>query len=710
MDNHFLREDTSYVRDLDVVSGYYHDAAKYLQLNTKRPFEECLAYVRKTTQPGAAQGMRDPKSLVLKKDKNGDRYPDATSFMGFLQKVKQDDLLLSPSMAAYVRENVDVSRHSQYIEEGVKDRKVVKKAMNEANARGDFETAMIKNGEQQNLKINNNSYSGATVSLATILYYRSTHSSLTSTCRTATSYANATNEKFLAGNRHYYTPEITKSNIVSLINLSDVAAIDECCQTFGLVYPDVDQFMQCVQYSTDPYWGGLGHLATIRKMAENMTPAERATVVYAADMYHLHLFNKEVVEKFLLQLSTPCHDPKYHLSDEVYDGLDGDVKLLADFLCFDIVKARTRDELVKEDPQVWETVKATAHHCLATVKEYKQLVKALWLGDIVPSSIHAFPSAYRRTAVISDTDSTMFTLQYWIEQIYGYISFSTQAKRVVFGIVFLVSELMLHVLAIQSANMGVSLSKIRLLAMKNEFYFAVLSMTTRSKHYYASQDAQEGVMFAKAKLEVKGVGLRDSKVPKKINDRAKEMMTEIIDTIKAEQPLSIRDILTEIADIERDIIKSVESGSFEYMTTGQIKAADSYKQGESAPAYQQYLMWKQVFEPTLGKTQEPPYSVVKVSLKAGNRTEIKEWCDRMDNPALADRLQVWMEQVKRSDLSTLQLPFPVVETSGIPKEIIAGIDIRKMVFNTMGTFYLMLESLGVFMQDKRITRLVSDYH
>jgi hypothetical protein len=338
------------------------------------------------------------------------------------------------------------------------------------------------------------------------------------------------------------------------------------------------------------------------------------------------------------------------------------------------------------------------------------MIKALWLGNIVPSSVHAFPSAYRRTAVLSDTDSTMFTLQYWIEQIYGYLSFSTQAKRVVFGIVFLVSELMLHVLAIQSANMGVSLPKLRLLAMKNEFYFAVLSMTTRSKHYYASQDAQEGVMFAKAKLEVKGVGLRDSKVPKKINDRAKEMMTMIIDTIKAEQPLSIRDILTEIADIERDIIRSVDSGSYEYMTTGQIKSAASYKAGESAPAYQQYLLWKQVFEPTLGKTQEPPYSVVKVSLKAGNRTEVKEWCAAMGDEALGNRLLTWMEQVNRSDLSTLQLPFPVVETGGIPKEIIAGIDIRKMIFNTMGSFYLMLESLGVFMQDKRVTRLVSDYH
>ncbi|MFO5452970.1 family B DNA polymerase, partial [Klebsiella pneumoniae] len=56
-----------------------------------------------------------------------------------------------------------------------------------------------------------------------------------------------------------------------------------------------------------------------------------------------------------------------------------------------------------------------------------------------------------------------------------------------------------------------------LFPVKNVFYFAVLALTTRSKHYFASQDAQEGVMFNESRMEIKGVGLRDSKVPKRIN-------------------------------------------------------------------------------------------------------------------------------------------------------------------------------------------------
>ncbi|MFO5973242.1 family B DNA polymerase, partial [Pseudomonas aeruginosa] len=62
----------------------------------------------------------------------------------------------------------------------------------------------------------------------------------------------------------------------------------------------------------------------------------------------------------------------------------------------------------------------------------------------------------------------------------GKVTFSNEANRLVFALVFLVSEVVMHILAIQSANMGVSKDKLRLFAMKNEYYFAVLALSTRS--------------------------------------------------------------------------------------------------------------------------------------------------------------------------------------------------------------------------------------
>ena len=51
----------------------------------------------------------------------------------------------------------------------------------------------------------------------------------------------------------------------------------------------------------------------------------------------------------------------------------------------------------------------------------------------------------------------------------------------------------------------------------------------------------------------------------------------------------------------------------------------------------------------------------------------------------------------------------VISTKGMPKEIIQCMDIRKIVFTTMAPFYLVLETYGVYMKDKNITKLVSDF-
>ena len=708
MSNPTVLPDDHYTRDLNIVAGYYDDAARYLHLNTGQPMDVCLTYVRNRMNPKAPTGFKNPKALILGKDVNGDREPQVTSFMDFLKKVTTEKLLLSPSMAAYMPETEKISTHGQYIEEGVRNRNLVKIEMFEAQRNGDALTELIKKGVQNNLKTNNNAYSGATVSAATILYYKSTHSSLTSTCRTATSYANAANEKFLMGNRHYYDAETTKSNLMSLITLTDLDLVKQACDTFGLVYPTSEDVVDCVRYSSELYWRGETHIDTIRAMAQNMKPVERAAIVYVNDMYHMHKLNPSFTVGFLIELSTTA-DATDTISDTEFNSYDPDVTMLANFLMYDEVAGRPKDKLMDENPEIYDRVKATGHRTIQTLIKYQPLILAFWLTPNIPSSIHAFPSAYRKAAVISDTDSTMFTMQYWVEQCFGKVSFSSEATRVVFGIVFIISKMVSHILAIQSANMGVQENKLRMLQMKNEFYFAVLSMTTRSKHYYASQDAQEGLMFVKPKLEVKGVGLRDSKVPPMINKGAKELMNEIVATIKAEEKINLTEILVRVADIERSIIQSIKSGSYEYMTSGQVKAKESYKNPEQS-AYTQYELWRDVFAPSFGDTKEPPYSVVKVSLTANNKTEIAAWCDRMENPLLKQRLQVWLLERRRTALSTLLIPASVVETAGIPKEIIAGVDTRKIIFNTMGVYYLMLESLGILIQDKRIARLLSDYY
>lgn len=718
--NAFILPDSDYVRDLDIVSATIDDNARYISIMENASFDDCREYVQEALSPTGEFNLKNPKALILNKDLNGDRKPVTGDVLGFIQRVKVQGLLLSPSMTAYMPETERQSTHSLYIEEGVRNRSRVKHEMIDAERSADQaadplqkqrfrEIAVMKKGSQNYLKINNNSYSGATVSAATILHYKSTHSSLTSTCRAATSYANATNEKFICGNRHYYTPEVVRANLISIISLAPLDLIEQAVVQFGLVYPTTDQVMGMVQASSRHYWQDPFERELLTTLVTNMTPVQRAAVMYVGDMYNLYLLNKEVIRSFLLKMSAVGNPEVDLISEEDYDKVDGDLKLLATFICYQEVSGRKLKDVKRDSIDQYNKVLATAGNAIKTMINYEVLLKAFFLTKCLPSSIHAFPAIRREAVPISDTDSTMFTLMWWVKELFGDNGFTPEARQFVFAMVFMISEVVMHILAVLSRNMGVSDNKLRLLAMKNEYYFEVLSLTTRSKHYYASQDAQEGLMFKKAKMEVKGVGLRDSKVPPKIQKQAKKMMSDVVETIKAGKKINMIGLLTRVADIERSIIASLDAGKFEYLTTAQVKASDSYKSDDNA-TYKQYDLWESVFAQSFGKTQAPPYQAVKLSLVAHNRTEVEAWCDRMNNPQLAMRLKTWLMAQDKRDLNTLIIPAAVVETSGIPREITCAIDKRRIISNVMGAFYIILESLGIMLVEKNNIRLISDYY
>jgi hypothetical protein len=708
--NPFLLPTSDYVRDLDVIGAGIADNARYLQLMSKAPYEECKQWVLEQFRATGQYPLQDPKAFTLDKNMEGDRSKKVITFMSFLKRVEKQGLLLSPSMTAYLPESVRVSTHAIYIKEGVANRKRVKGEQMAAEQAKQFELAQIRKGEQENFKINNNSYSGATVSAATILYYKSTHSSLTSTCRTATSYANANNEKFLMGNRHYYNSEITKANIVSIINLTDMDKLQLAIDKYGLAYPTADDVMEMVVYSGKNYWNDPKRLKHIEIMATNMTPLQRAAVMYVGDLYHMYKLNPTQIRAFLDSISNMPLDRSHMITPEEFKSLDGDTKLLVKFLCFESIKGRSDDLLREQNPEVFDEIYCVAAHVLDGLDVHRELITATLLTQNMPSSIHAFPTIYRRAAVISDTDSTMFTMQYWVDAFYDRICFTPEAKKTVFGLVYLVSEVVMHILAIQSVNMGVAEDKLRLLAMKNEYYFAVLSLTTRSKHYFASQDAVEGIMFEEARMEVKGVGLRDSKVQPRINKAGKELMNHIIESVKAEQPIDLVQILTDIADMERGIYLSIGSGKAEYLTTGQCKKADSYKNEEEADAYKKYLFWNEVFGPCFGNAMAPPYSFYKISLNLTNRTKMNEWIAGLEDKQLAARLTAWALRNNKTEMTSINVPATVVENMGVPEVITRAADTRAVIANTMGVFYLIVEGLGIFMIDKNNSRLISDFY
>lgn len=707
--NNFVLKPTEYKRNIDLIPAYHRDAATYLSKMTGRSYEECLEYVITVTAKGGKHGMVDPEALCLSKEKEGERTRLVLPLTEYFRDIIEQRHLLSPTLAVYLHPNVKRSLLSKYISGNIARRGKFKKEGQAAKMAGDSQLAALRENQQTTMKIKNNALSGAHASNGTPLCNKSSHSTLTSTCRSATGYGNANNEKFLFGNRHYWMPDLVKTNIISIINQTNLVELEAVMQQFGIRHPTVEETMACITYSTDLYWKNKLETNLIRALVESLSDIERSAFVYVGDMYHLAQYNHDVVHTFMGRLATkaiiPDDDP-----DPIIASLDSDMVAFISLLCekeLDGTTIKTVRE--KKGDEAYRLVAATARKVKETLDDYAPMIKGLWVTDNAPASVASLPTSIRRGAVTSDTDSTIFTTQYWTEWYVGKLDFSEMSKAISATATYLTSQTIIHVLARMTANMGVIPEQIHQLSMKNEYAFPVFCLTPRAKHYYAYRSAQEGNVFKEFETEIKGVYLKTSKCPPHVMKKVKEMIHYIMDSVISGEGISMHHVLGTVARIENDIRESVESGRYEYLTSSQVKTAESYKNPMSSP-YLHYLMWEEVFADKYGHTEAPTYSAIKVSVDADNRTKLQEWVDRMPDRDVAARFRTWLDNNMKTNVTALLLPEAVIAASGVPKEIICGIDIRKLIYETVNPFYLVLESIGLFMVDDNNTRLVSDYY
>jgi len=704
--NHFLLPVNEYTRDLNVIKHYTRDAALYLHKRTGKPLEECERYVKLRTDSEGTLAINDPQVSVLTRNEYGDRENGTTTLNQFLRDIEVNKRILSPSMTVYHPADKLKSLASEFIEVNIKRRGASKKAQFKAKEEGNVLLEEFKKNEQKSFKISNNSLSGAQASSSTILYNKSAHPSLTSTCRTATSYGNANNEKFLFGNRHYWSPEIVKGNIISIIRVTDYALLENGLVKYGIRTPTYEETCECIRYSTDLYWNNKPQLELIFKLVATLTDLERAAFVYTADLYHLAKYNDTVVRVFLDKLSSQATSPIDN--PEVYlDQLDNDLSALVSLLCADKLNGTSISKVKDTNPDAYKLIGATAKHILGVLDEYQWLIKGLWRVKTLPASVANIRSSLRRGVITSDTDSTIFSVQQWTQWFVGKLDFTEKSNGIAYAVVYLATQTIAHLLAMVSASMGVAKEHTFTLSMKNEFAFPVFALTSMAKHYFAYISAQEGNVFPTYETEIKGVYLKDSNAPPHIMQLFGNTLRSILDQVIAGNGINLTELLTLIAGIENDIYANIQKGSVFYLNGAQVKDATAYVKPGSSP-YVHYQLWQAVFAPRYGDATPPPYAAVKVSVDLGGKNKIVDWLATFQDRALAARMENWLAENRSSGLKTLLLPRNIVEESGIPKEIISAMNIRKIIYGTVKPFYILLETLGICLINKDLTRLVSD--
>ncbi len=712
--NPFVLDKSEYKRDIDFLKNAVQDTALYLHTAFNKPLPECIDYVRRQLQPGGRFEFKDRKIVYLDKDENGDSEEKTTTVSRYFASVRKDNEILAPTGTTYYSPKVKRSKLSNYQGENVRLRGVAKKEMFKAENDGNDDLAAVKNGEQSNAKTANNSISGMHLSPSTPLFNPTAHSSLTSTCRITSGFGNANNEKFLSGNRHYYHHEIVLANITVLAYNTDLKALNEVIRKYDLKVPSVQDAIECIEYSTRLYWTYADfrankHFKRIVNLLEHLSPLQRAAFVYVGDAYHLMRHNESFMRQFLTELSERIEDKSRAYTPEEAKQVPESYRNLAAQLCPSEM-INVGHDYKKITPEGLQVFVPTSLNVMRVIDKYRDLIKAFWVTPNVPASVAFFPQSVRRSALVSDTDSTIFTVQDWVIWYCGKISFSLKAYQIAATMITLTSETITHVLAMMSANIGVEEDKLFLIAMKNEFKFDVLVPTRIGKHYYANNSCQEGTIFENWKMEIKGVGLKSSSAPVEINSDATNMMREIIsDFINNEGSIYLYKFLGHVAMVEQSILESLAKSETTYLRSGNLKDAASY--GNEDPLktpYAQHLMWNEVFGPKYGNMEEPPYPIYKVSIKAIKPRELQIWLASMADQELAARMKAYLKRTGKKGLGTINVPEQVLQSFGIPAEIAVGMNTRKITSDICRIYYLILETLGVYLYEKKIQRLVMD--
>lgn len=693
----FYKATDEYSNKISPIRDYLSQLAFYIQTKhgvTVEKAKEIALQIYKDK-------FKDRTLKFFQRNDNGDRSVEEGSLIRYITDNVKAGNVIAPTFTTYIPTTVNKSMLSEFIFINVSRRSVAKKMAQKAKAEGNSLVYNSKNNEQSLMKTYNNSMSGAFGQKACILYNPTAHSTLTSITRTMTSLANAANEKLIAGNRYYPRGIDVMNNIVYLASVTNVELLKRVVQNHNLYLPNVNDVVGVLKYSSDLYFRDNHYYqSVIIPYLEKLSPYHLANICYANDMYHVREFNPDFTKQMLDRISTKVtvttRDPD--IVSKLY-SLNENILNYAHVIFFEEVKGLGKDYGKMVDCGVADNLYATSVNIMNTFNDYKEFYNCFLMTDTFPSNSFRLKNMRRRTVVLSDTDSTCFTLDNWVSWYEGKYEVTQKNLSAVSAISYIASEMIINLLFVLSSNMNIDRDLLGKLGMKNEYMWRSFFPMDVSKHYFAHTVMQEGSVFKEPELEIKGVHLKNSAVPQEVIKKGVGIINKVFTAIGNNEKVRLRDILREIMDVERSIIESVMKGESTYLKRSKIKSADAYAvEGIKSP-YARHLLWMEVFAPKYGDIPPPPYDVLKLPTTVTSRKDLVNWVDNIEDVSLKTRLKNWLETNLKNDLPTIYLSSEYVKGSGIPQEITRVIDVKKIVLDVTIQHRLILTGLGLLLEE-----------
>ena len=300
----------------------------------------------------------------------------------------------------------------------------------------------------------------------------------------------------------------------------------------------------------------------------------------------------------------------------------------------------------------------------------------------------------RSTVILIDTDSNVINIKPWVDWTRTHIwnqsttSMDETDKQFcsVNVLAFLVTKMARELLNRYAEDCHVLKKYQPRLNTKNEFYFSKILLANVKKRYIANIRLKEGKQVNK--IELKG---HDFKKAGSSADIENDLMGIIKKNIINHPLIDVVQIMTDVANLEKKIRKSIEDRERTYLVRMNCKVAKVYADPYSEGAFTGPLLWNII----------NPDSVIMIPDKCDivfiNIPNEKVLDEKLGAkyPKIAETIRKNIFHSGIKQLETKGLKYLALPNDGtpIPEWVLPVIDTERIVTRNAGTFYPVLKAL-----------------
>lgn len=613
--------------------------------------------------------------------------------------------ILSPYGATYCQVSELVSVFSEHIDDEQKTRKILKKEMYLAEAADDRFLVKLKDLFQRNVKIGINLLSG--VMLSNVSFRSSiNYNAITATARFNIMTAYASTEMSFASNYYLYNENKAINWIINLLRIyPGDDRISECIAHYKLAIPTREKVFSA--YANQVWiYSSASNLDAFKGLIDSLSPLELIFVYYAINFKRIFQDNPHFKERFSYIINpdnVTLVEGDFPQISKLEDDL---IHALTVVILSSLIGKKTMVSIDKDHPELARKIYSTYIFIEKNLNEFKLLFETLTMLPIVPSDIGIHKNMIRKTVLLSDTDSILFTNIDWVNWYAGDIKITDDTSRFNSLIVLLISKHLEHVFAYMSASMNIGVEHIKTLAIKNEFVYDLFLRTPISKHYAGYVRYKEGVFQDPYKFDLKGKNFKGSDLCKETTSYVKWFIRYIFDNYLLTYELHPEDLISKVIIFEQRIKLSIAQGEVTFLMQKPINLKERYKNPDSSD-YLYYELWQAVFAEKYGnlnlpqKTKELPIESIGIK-DTTHLNHIKGI-----NKDIYDRFIAFIAKYPKRTFSRVLIPMDIP----VPEELRAVANYRKVCASNCFSLELILKSFNIvnYPNSKRIV-LFSDIY